>query len=423
MKSTTENHCFLNVSNDTKDKENNFNKEYNIDKYSSEKLLSNFYIKQNLKQISENCLSMKNDLKQMFFINSKGHREKLSHSIHLDYLNNFKYQYADENSNINEKEKYLDSAFNEDYSNPELFFNTTDLSKFKNGKDSLILRMASTRAHSVINNNDKKIIENNDANHKNNHTLNNNVKNNNKVLNYPKVYDYLIEDYPELKYEEEKQRISKYDANNEIVKITEVKNILIEKGKATEHLFCSSANKLNYNEIDNLSKKMNNLSIKLNKKFSKNDMNYSSSNNKMKFTIRKKRYISEKKVYSSYITFGDKEFKIFTDNDIGIDLYWQAPLEINTRKEDDDVDTDNEQMNLALTKIISDNAVFINNVLQDFRRKNKPTHRKIQTCLNSNYNNNLLNVSNNSINNYKEDFYNVAELQLFRGKITFNKIK
>lgn len=432
--------CLTNINNKSDNILINDDKKIIMKNFTPETLLSTFYIKQNLVKEENYCNDIKNDGYYISFINSKGNREQLPYSVHLDslsILDKFKKENnegnkekslnkLDSKSKIEKSYEVLSNNENEsEIENPEE-------SLFKSVKDSVVFRMASTRAQSVINNqwncHDDNKGDIKEAENKIHKSILNNQITNIKTHNYPKVYDYLIEDYPELKGEEEKLRISKFNANNEIAKINEVKKILIEKGKATETLFCSSANKVTYNEIDNLSKRINNLSIKVNKKslFSKNDTSNIKSN--MKMSLRKKRFISEKKVYSSYINFEHKEFKIVTDNDIGIDLYWQAPLEINNRKEDDDVETDNEQLNLALSKIITDNAKCSNSILQENRKYQKPSHRKVNTCINTNFSNNLLNFknsqysnSNNSNLNYKEDFYKNPELELFRGKIIFKK--
>ena len=81
------------------------------------------------------------------------------------------------------------------------------------------------------------------------------------------------------------------------------------------------------------------------------DYQYKFKTNKYYSTIKKKRLShSTKKFYVSTIKYTDdkgkeEEFLIFTDQDIGIFEYWQKDLIESTN--DEDVNTDDEQLNLA----------------------------------------------------------------------------
>ena len=84
---------------------------------------------------------------------------------------------------------------------------------------------------------------------------------------------------------------------------------------------------------------------------------------------KKKLTQSTKKIYSSYIEFKDKNnkkqiFIVFSDRDIGIYEYWQN--KIIESKNDEDIDTDNEQLKLAVSYSIGEiNEAF------DYICKNK----------------------------------------------------
>ena len=75
-------------------------------------------------------------------------------------------------------------------------------------------------------------------------------------------------------------------------------------------------------------------------------------------TLKKKKLTqSTKKIYSSYIEFKDKNnkkqiFIVFSDRDIGIYEYWQN--KIIESKNDEDIDTDNEQIKLAVSYSIGE---------------------------------------------------------------------
>lgn len=81
------------------------------------------------------------------------------------------------------------------------------------------------------------------------------------------------------------------------------------------------------------------------------DYEYKFKTNKTYSTIKKKRLShSTKKFYVSTIKYADdkgkeEDFLIFTDQDIGIFEYWQKDLIESTN--DEDVNTDEEQLNLA----------------------------------------------------------------------------
>jgi hypothetical protein len=81
------------------------------------------------------------------------------------------------------------------------------------------------------------------------------------------------------------------------------------------------------------------------------DYEYKFKTNKTYSTIKKKRLShSTKKLYVSTIKYTDdngkeEEFLLFTDQDIGIIEYWQKDLIETTN--DEDVNTDDEQLNLA----------------------------------------------------------------------------
>ena len=84
---------------------------------------------------------------------------------------------------------------------------------------------------------------------------------------------------------------------------------------------------------------------------------------------KKKLTQSTKKIYSSFIEFKDKNnqkqiFFVFSDRDIGIYEYWQN--KIIESKNDEDIDTDNEQLKLAVSYSIGEiNEAF------DYICKNK----------------------------------------------------
>ncbi len=72
---------------------------------------------------------------------------------------------------------------------------------------------------------------------------------------------------------------------------------------------------------------------------------------------KKKLTQSTKKIYSSFIEFKDKNnqkqiFFVFSDRDIGIYEYWQN--KIIESKNDEDIDTDNEQIKLAVSYSIGE---------------------------------------------------------------------
>ena len=75
-------------------------------------------------------------------------------------------------------------------------------------------------------------------------------------------------------------------------------------------------------------------------------------------TLKKKKLTqSTKKIYSSFIEFKDKNnkkqiFIVFSDRDIGIYEYWQN--KIIESKNDEDIDTDNEQIKLAVSYSIGE---------------------------------------------------------------------
>ena len=79
----------------------------------------------------------------------------------------------------------------------------------------------------------------------------------------------------------------------------------------------------------------------------------------VKYSTLKKKKITQstKKIYSSYIEFKDKNnkkqiFIVFSDRDIGIYEYWQN--KIIESKNDEDIDTDNEQIKLAVSYSIGE---------------------------------------------------------------------
>jgi hypothetical protein len=91
----------------------------------------------------------------------------------------------------------------------------------------------------------------------------------------------------------------------------------------------------------------------------------------VKYSTLKKKKITQstKKIYSSFIEFKDKNnkkqiFFVFSDRDIGIYEYWQN--KIIESKNDEDIDTDNEQLKLAVSYSIGEiNEAF------DYICKNK----------------------------------------------------
>lgn len=91
----------------------------------------------------------------------------------------------------------------------------------------------------------------------------------------------------------------------------------------------------------------------------------------VKYSNLKKKKITQstKKIYSSFIEFKDKNnqkqiFFVFSDRDIGIYEYWQN--KIIESKNDEDIDTDNEQLKLAVSYSIGEiNEAF------DYICKNK----------------------------------------------------
>ena len=79
----------------------------------------------------------------------------------------------------------------------------------------------------------------------------------------------------------------------------------------------------------------------------------------VKYSTLKKKKITQstKKIYSSFIEFKDKNnqkqiFFVFSDRDIGIYEYWQN--KIIESKNDEDIDTDNEQIKLAVSYSIGE---------------------------------------------------------------------
>ena len=79
----------------------------------------------------------------------------------------------------------------------------------------------------------------------------------------------------------------------------------------------------------------------------------------VKYSTLKKKKITQstKKIYSSFIEFKDKNnkkqiFIVFSDRDIGIYEYWQN--KIIESKNDEDIDTDNEQIKLAVSYSIGE---------------------------------------------------------------------
>ena len=89
----------------------------------------------------------------------------------------------------------------------------------------------------------------------------------------------------------------------------------------------------------------------------------------VKYSTLKKKKITQstKKIYSSYIEFKDKNnkkqiFIVFSDRDIGIYEYWQN--KIIESKNDEDIDTDNEQIKLAVSYSIGENTHIMYFIIQ-----------------------------------------------------------
>ena len=164
---------------------------------------------------------------------------------------------------------------------------------------------------------------------------------------------FLLEYSKSKRFEEDKKITSQMTKNDPIFEENEYKkllqfqekNLLVPLEKKNDEIFKLRKMKTIKRE-----------SVPPNKSVRKfddlqSDYEYKFETNKTYSTIKKKRLShSTKKFYVSTIKYADdkgneEEFLIFTDQDIGIFEYWQKDLIEATN--DEDVDTDDEQLNLA----------------------------------------------------------------------------
>ena len=208
----------------------------------------------------------------------------------------------------------------------------------------------------------------------NNSNINNfNCFSKNQISNPPKINSlssklFLIEYSKSKRFEEDKkitdqmnktnkkniiyeENINEKDNNNEALKKYQEllqfqeKNLIVPPEKKNDEIFKIFKMKTIKRESVPPNKSV--------KKFEdiQCDYEYKFKTNKTYSTIKKKRLShSTKKFYISTIKYTDdkgkeEEFLIFTDQDIGIFEYWQKDLIESTN--DEDVNTDDEQLNLA----------------------------------------------------------------------------
>ena len=236
-----------------------------------------------------------------------------------------------------------------------------------------------TKANSSLklNNENEKTINNNNINYFNYNSNKNSTENNS---NPPKINSlssklFLIEYSKSKRFEEDKKITEK------MAKFSHEKNIIYEENKnSKENINNNNENNEELNEYKKLlefqeknlliplekkndeiykickMKKIKRDSVPPNKSVRKFediqcDYEYKFKTNKTYSTIKKKRLShSTKKFYVSTIKYTDdngkeEEFLLFTDQDIGIFEYWQKDLIETTN--DEDVNTDDEQLNLA----------------------------------------------------------------------------
>ena len=255
-----------------------------------------------------------------------------------------------------------------------------NISNLKNNlNNNSKLSKFATKANSSLklNNENEKTINNNNINYFNYNSNKNSTENNS---NPPKINSlssklFLIEYSKSKRFEEDKKITEK------MAKFSHEKNIIYEENKnSKENINNNNENNEELNEYKKLlefqeknlliplekkndeiykickMKKIKRDSVPPNKSVRKFediqcDYEYKFKTNKTYSTIKKKRLShSTKKFYVSTIKYTDdkgkeEEFLLFTDQDIGIFEYWQKDLIETTN--DEDVNTDDEQLNLA----------------------------------------------------------------------------
>lgn len=392
-------------------------------------------------------------------------------------------------AHIYDNSEYKNSFINNDF-NGKKFMISTQEANYTDNNDLIKHLNTNNQSTSIIkyNNCSSNYLENknydNDNTKKGNKTVEkvnfdnhtktdsytNNIKIHQENNNYPEIYDDILELDPEYKEEESKLLVPKYQANNEHYKLLKIKYLRIQNNNAnkgsqsaskidtndissnnknnfdsskkvnnTNERTSNTRNKLQYsNNINNNNNPLNNnyslLSLLSNKENISGKIN-NKANRLTNSFIPKKRFISEKKVFGSVITFENQDFPIYQDSSIGINNYWQSPLEYNFRKDDDDIDTDCEQISLATSRVFTDNALFA----IDLQKCAKNKISCVENKYNNSYNkkNDCFSVAstiadtiyaNNNNNNYKSELSNYVTsnkdcsefiLSLTHGKIKF----
>ena len=261
--------------------------------------------------------------------------------------------------------------------NSLLNLNISNLKKNLNNNSKLSKFATKANSSLKLNNENEKTINNNNINYFNYNSNKNSTENNS---NPPKINSlssklFLIEYSKSKRFEEDKKITEK------MAKFSHEKNIIYEENKnSKENINNNNENNEELNEYKKLlefqeknllvplekkndeiykickMKKIKRDSVPPNKSVRKFediqcDYEYKFKTNKTYSTIKKKRLShSTKKFYVSTIKYTDdkgkeEEFLLFTDQDIGIFEYWQKDLIETTN--DEDVNTDDEQLNLA----------------------------------------------------------------------------
>ena len=259
--------------------------------------------------------------------------------------------------------------------NSLLNLNISNLKKNLNNNSKLSKFATKANSSLKLNNENEKTINNNNINYFNYNSNKNSTENNS---NPPKINSlssklFLIEYSKSKRFEEDKKITEK------MAKFSHEKNIIYEENKNSKENINNENNEelneykklLEFQEKNLLvplekkndeiykickMKKIKRDSVPPNKSVRKFediqcDYEYKFKTNKTYSTIKKKRLShSTKKFYVSTIKYTDdkgkeEEFLLFTDQDIGIFEYWQKDLIETTN--DEDVNTDDEQLNLA----------------------------------------------------------------------------